>query len=117
MQALVVIGGTVFVWALLLGVFFLLYAIPYAVFLPLYYVLHVGVFVFLAHLFRKAGVRYHAGVITVVVVGTLLALQLFYGTFVYPASAWQYLTVANWLIPAILAAVAMYIAAQLTQSK
>ncbi len=102
MQLVFVISGTAFCWVLLLGALYLTHTIPRAVFIPLYYLLHIFIFLFLTVALRRAGVMYTAWALAVVVVGVLLALQIFYGTFVNPAGAARYLTVIDWLIPALL---------------
>ena len=115
MQLIFAISGTVFSWALVLGILYLTQNIPRPLFLTFHYVLKVAVFVYLTVMLRRIGVAYIPWVLTVVVAGTLLALELFYWSFVHPTAAARYLTVADWLIPALLTAVVVYAVARLVR--
>lgn len=115
MQALFAISGSVLCWAVLLGMRFLTRNFPRGIFLVFYYLLSICVFTVLTYRLRKVGVQYGAWVFTIVVVGTLIALELFYWVFVNPEAAAQYVTVANWLIPTIMVAVTVYLVARLVK--
>lgn len=109
MQIIFVIAGTVGAWVAMLGVLFLTRNMPYGLFATIHYVLNIVVFGFLVFVLRNAGVRYAAGMLTIMIVGILLILELFYWVFVNPAAAGRYLTVADWLVPAILVASTVYL--------
>lgn len=115
MQALFAISGTVLGWAIILGALYLTRNIPRAAFVLLHYLLNIFVFLFLTVVLRRVGVTYTAWVFTIVVVGTLIALELFYWVFVNPTAAVRYLTVIDWVIPAILIFGTVYVVARLVR--
>ncbi|OGZ46074.1 MAG: hypothetical protein A3J54_02505 [Candidatus Ryanbacteria bacterium RIFCSPHIGHO2_02_FULL_45_13b] len=115
MQFIFAIGGTVFSWAIMLGALYLTRNIPRTIFIPLYYLLNMCVFLFLTVALRRVGVTYTAWMLTVVVVGVLVVLQLFYWVFVNPAAAARYLTVIDWIIPTILVFGTVFVVARLVR--
>ncbi len=117
MQALFIIGGTVFCWVLGLGFLFLLRLLPGNLFLPLHYILHVFIFGTLAYILRRGGVQYAAWSLAVIVACVLTALGLFYWEFVNPTHAGEFLTVPHWLTPIFIAALAVYLIALFTRAR
>ena len=115
MQFVFAVSGTILVWALMLGVLYFTRNVPHSIFVFLHYLLNICVFTILTVVLRRIGVMYTAWVLTVVVVGVLLALELFYWVFINPASAAKYLTVIDWVIPAILVAITVYLVARLVR--
>lgn len=115
MQFVFAIGGTAFCWTLVLGALYSMHAVPRIVSVPLYYIVNVILFLLLTVALRRAGVAYAAWVFAVVVTGTLLAFGLFYWVFVHPMAAGRYLTVIDWIIPAMLVFGSVYITARLVR--
>ena len=115
MQLVFIISGTIFAWAGMLGVLYVTHNIPRAAFVSLHYLVNIFTFTFFTITLRKAGVTYTAWVLMVVVVGILLALELFYWVFVNPIVAAQYLTVIDWVIHAILVSGTVYVVARLVR--
>lgn len=115
MQLIFSISGTVLGWAGILGMLYITHNIPRVIFVPFYYFLNICVFLFLTVVLRRVGVAYAAWVLVVVIVGILLALQLFYWTFVNPVASARYLTVIDWVIPAILVSTTVYVVARLVR--
>jgi hypothetical protein len=115
MQVVFTIGGTVIAWAVSLGVLSVVRVLPRPVFITLHYVLVAGVFAALAFALRKNGVRFSAITLAVVVVSMLLSLELFYWVFINPEAAARYLTTIDWLIPAGLIFITVYVTALYTK--
>ena len=111
MQLMLTMGGTVLVWAAILGALFLLRDASRLLFIAVHYTLNLGLFGMLAYLLRKAGVTYSTGWMVAVVVGALLVLELFYWKLVNPAGAARYLTLIDWVVPLILVMGTVYIVA------
>lgn len=115
MQIVFTIGGTVLVWVATLGFLFFTRHFSREAAVAIHYLWSGIAFGFLAFALRKASVQYSAVVLSFTVTGTLLSLSLFYWVFVNPIAADRYLTVADWLFPALITAVVTYIVSRLTQ--
>ncbi|OGZ53480.1 MAG: hypothetical protein A3H64_00140 [Candidatus Ryanbacteria bacterium RIFCSPLOWO2_02_FULL_45_11c] len=115
MQLVFVVSGTVLAWAIMLGALYLTHNLPRVAFVSLHYLLNIFIFTFLAVVLRRVGVTYTAWAFTVAVVGILVALELFYWVFVNPEVAARYLTVIDWVIPAILVFATVYLVARLVR--
>jgi hypothetical protein len=115
MQVVLVIMGTVIAWVVSLGILSVVRVLPRPIFITLHYVLAVGIFAALAFALRKSGVQFSAITLASVVVSILLSLELFYWVFINPEAAALYLTTIDWLIPAGLIFVTVYVTALYTK--
>jgi hypothetical protein len=116
MNTVFVIGGTIIAWTVVLGILFLIRNMPRSVFISLHYIADIVIFGILAFIIKRADIHFSPAALTIIIVGTLLAIELFYWVFVNPAGAGRYLTVIDWIIPAILVVGTVYLTAIFVKS-
>ncbi|MDX1535829.1 MAG: hypothetical protein R3346_03655 [Candidatus Spechtbacterales bacterium] len=109
MQVLIIFAISLIGWVTALGIFFVTRDVPRALFIAIHYIVNIVLFGFLFGVYYRFLGSLSPIITTVVAMISFLFFEFVLWVFIAPESASNYLNVVDWLIPAFLIVLTIYL--------